>query len=139
VSHLGGVDMARTLNELDPPDWGPAPSDATGLVAACHTARQKPVDELTIENLRVLIGQKVALNLLIPLAIRRLSENPLSEGDMYPGDLLKAVLTADPEFWRANAELAYEVEVLVDNLDRTMDNLREPIAQFRSSRFPTPL
>jgi hypothetical protein len=139
VPHLGGVNRACTLNELDPPDWGPAPGDATGLIAACHAARQKPLDELTIENLRLLIGQNVALHLLIPLAIQRLRENPLSEGDMYPGDLLNAVLTADPGFWRANAELAYEVEVLVGNLDQTIEGLREPIAQFRSSGFSTPL
>jgi hypothetical protein len=126
------MDMARTLNELDPPDWGPAP-DAAGLISLCHAARQKPLSELTIEDLRILVGQNVALRLLVPLALERLRENPLSEGDFYPGDLLAAVLSSDASFWQANEGLAFEVTEILDALDRATETLREPIANYRSA------
>ena len=128
------VDTTRTLNELDPPDWGRVPADASGLIRACHAARQKPLNALTAEDLRVLIGQNMNLSLLVPLAIRRLRENPLSEGDFYPGDLLNAVVTADPEFWADNDALADEVDTILDDLEFAMERLREPAAAFRVAR-----
>jgi hypothetical protein len=130
--------MTRTLNELDPPDWGPAPTDATGLVTACHAARQKPLRDLTVENLRVLIGQNIALPLLIPLAKDRLRDDPLSEGDFYPGDLLKVVLTADPAFWHDRVELAYEIRTILDDFDSAMQTLRAPMTDFRATYFAKP-
>ena len=35
-----------------------------------------------------------------PLALARLEEDPLIEGDFYPGDLLENVLRLDESFWR---------------------------------------
>jgi len=53
----------------------------------------------------VLIGQNIGLRWLIPLALERLIEDPLAEGDFFPGDLLCAVLRADEDYWRANPRL----------------------------------
>jgi hypothetical protein len=71
--------------------------------------------------------------LLVPLALERLRENPLSEGDFYPGDLLAAVLSSDASFWQANEGLAFEVTEILDALDRATETLREPIANYRSA------
>jgi hypothetical protein len=123
--------MSRSLNELEPPDWGEAPPDATGLVRGVHAARQKPLAELTVEDLRVLIGQNVSLDHLVPLALRELHEDPLSEGDLYPGDLLNAVLNIDGAFWGDHGELALEVDGIVHELESALETLQEPIAEFR--------
>jgi CDI immunity proteins len=129
------VDTRRTLNELDPPDWGPAPPDATSVVTACHAARAKPFDQLNAEDLRVLIGQNVSLDLLVPAAITRLQENPLTESDLYPGDLLNAVLSVDPAFWRNNDDVALKVEMTVRSLESAIETLSDPIAHFRSTAW----
>jgi hypothetical protein len=132
------MDLERTLNQLDPPDWGPPPPDATGLITTCHAARQKPLRDLTPNDLRVLIGQNSSLATLIPLAIELLSENALTEAGLYPGDLLENLLKADPAFWRAHARLALEVDEIVRNLEWSVATLRDPIALFRDARLADP-
>ena len=129
------MDTSRSLNELEPPDWGDAPSDATGLVVSVHAARQKPLAELTDEDLRLLIGQNVSLDRLVPLALRKLEENPLIEADYYPGDLLNAVLTVDSTFWRGHDELASELDGILREVEQALELLQEPIAQFRFSAY----
>jgi hypothetical protein len=52
-----------------------------------------------VEELRTMIGQGIGLPWFIPLALEHLEENPLVEGDYFPGDLLLKVLTISPEFW----------------------------------------
>ena len=120
------------------PDWGPAPSGATYLVTACHAARQRPLQQLTTEDVRSLIGQNVGLQFLIPLALERLRDNPFSQGDFYPGDLFNAVLTVDPGFWQANRDLAYEVGTILDELNRAIARLHEPAALFRAADIANP-
>lgn len=62
----------------------------------CYELRHKPLCQLTVENIRLLIGQGVALEYLMPAAIDILHDNPLVEGMHYKGDLLSNVLLAGP-------------------------------------------
>src|SRR5436305_4525972 len=87
----------QTLEELDGP-WSGPPWD-TDLVAKVTQLRKKPLDELTIEDLRILIGQQIALAHLVPRALEILEREPLAEGDLYPGDLLSSLLST--ELWIA--------------------------------------
>jgi hypothetical protein len=41
-----------------------------------------------------MIGQKIGLPYLVPLAINALEQDPLAQGDYYPGDLLANVIDA---------------------------------------------
>jgi CDI immunity proteins len=102
------MDDRRTLNELDPPAWGPPCRDDTNLVRRCHELRQTPLAEFGVEDLRIMIGQQVSLPYLIPLATTILQANALAEGDYYPGDLLHAVLRADKSYY-ATLERADDV------------------------------
>jgi hypothetical protein len=122
--------MRRTLDEVDGA-WGDAP-DATGLILRCYALRRKPLEDLTVEDLRLGIGQEIALRHLMPLAIRVLELNPLAEGDMYQGDLLNAVLNVGADFWEANQSLKSEVAHLVDRVDDVDEDLQEAIAGFRT-------
>jgi hypothetical protein len=45
------------------------------------------------------IGQQSSLTILVPIALERLKINPLIEGDLCGGDLLKAVLAVNADFW----------------------------------------
>jgi len=84
---------SRSLEELDGV-WPPDPEFTTGLVERVHKARKKPLNELTVEDLRTLIGQQVGLPHVMPLAIAIIERDPLAEGDFYPGDLLSSVVSA---------------------------------------------
>ncbi|MDF6045542.1 hypothetical protein LRD69_26045 [Streptomyces sp. JH14] len=71
-----------------PPRW-PAPSaDNTRLITTAHALRRRPIGELTVEDMRLLIGQDIGLPYLLPLAVEVLRENPMPEGHMYEGGLL---------------------------------------------------
>lgn len=96
--------MADTIENIEKSYWGPASAAATMLVRRCHELRQKDVKLLDIEDLRLLIGQGIALKIVVPMALKVLKTDLLSEGDMYPGDLLKAVLEADEKYWRQHPD-----------------------------------
>ena len=55
--------------------------------------RRKPLRDLTDEELRLAISQKMGLRFLMPLAVERLEADPLVAGDMYEGALLGVVLS----------------------------------------------
>ncbi|WP_327188286.1 contact-dependent growth inhibition system immunity protein [Streptomyces sp. NBC_01334] len=89
----------RSLEELERDRWPVPSADATRLVATAHGLRRRPIGELTVEDMRLLIGQDIGLRYLLPLALEVLRDNPMAEGDMYEGDLLSAVLTRNPAVW----------------------------------------
>jgi hypothetical protein len=51
------------------------------------------VDEFTVEDLRIMIGQQIGLWHLMPLTVAVLEQDPLAEGDFYAGDLLSSVIS----------------------------------------------
>lgn len=98
------ADRHKSLQQLDGQDWG-EPTYDSHLVIECHRLRRVPLHEFTIANLRIMIGQNIGLEHLVPLALERLDDNPFAEGDCYPCDLLTNVLKAEPAFWQAHPKL----------------------------------
>jgi hypothetical protein len=92
-----------TLEELERSDWG-EPTYDSHLVKECHRLRRVQLRLLTVENLRILIGQNIGLQFLVPLAIEKLEREPLAAGDFYPGDLLCSLLRVQPTYWQDDAE-----------------------------------
>ena len=64
--------------------------------------RKKVLNDFTVEDLRIMTGQNIGLDYLVPLAIGVLSDDLFAEGDYYEGDLLKNVLNIAPRFWTNN-------------------------------------
>ncbi len=87
----------RTLEEIENEYWE-EPEFQSHLVTTCHRLRKKQLSKFTVEDLRVMISQQISLPTLMPMAMEVLSENPLAEGDFYPGDLLKVALEVDEEW-----------------------------------------
>jgi hypothetical protein len=110
------IDRRRSLEELERDRWEAPPPDATRLIATAHALRSRPVGTLTVEDLRLLIGQNIGLPVLLPLAVEVLRDNPLAEGHMYEGDLLRAVLTRNSAVWSAYPELARQLTFIVGGL-----------------------
>jgi len=101
-----------SLENLEKDYWG-EPTYDSHLVKTCHLLRKKPIEDFEIEELRIMIGQNIGLKFLIPIALEKLKENILAEGDFYEGDLLKSVLTCKGEFWKDKTELIKELEAIV--------------------------
>jgi hypothetical protein len=105
---LTSPDLDKSLQELEQSDFG-EPTYDSHLVTTVHRLRRVPLREFSVEDLRIMIGQSIGLLYLVPLALERLRNAPLAEGDFYPGDLLKSLLTADQMFWREQPESRDEV------------------------------
>jgi hypothetical protein len=106
----------------------------------CHELRQKPIDDFTVEDLRLMIGQGIGLSHLIPLALGRLRADLFAEGDYFPGDLLSNVLRVERAFWQDNPRLASDLSDALRALPNDIPNeqrvgrqLRADIEAFRSS------
>jgi hypothetical protein len=107
------LEKSKSLHELQKEDWG-EPTFDSRLVNECHRLRRVPLKDYTIEDLRIMIGQNIGLNYLMPLAIEKLEQNPLAEGDYYAGDLLVNVLRADSCFWSQFPTLMLKVSKIAE-------------------------
>jgi hypothetical protein len=66
------AESKRILDILDPPAWDPPPPDATPAIKRCHELRTKQLRDFTVEDLRIMIEQQVALDRLVGIALDRL-------------------------------------------------------------------
>ena len=128
--------MARTnksLNELEGVAAKKPAPDEWNLVTKCLLLRAKPLDQFNVEGLRLMIGQKIGLQHLIPLAFEVLDQDPLIEGDYYRGDLLASVIGAvewlrmQPELYQHAVRLA---ERALLQLGDSEDSLKRDFAHF---------
>ncbi len=94
-----------TIEDLEQVYWGDKPPYDSHLVTTVYKLRKKDLEEFTVEDLRIIIGQNLSLPILIPRAINVLEEDILASGDCYTGDLLEYVLKIQPKFWVDYPEL----------------------------------
>ncbi len=126
-------DRTKTLQELESKDWG-EPNFGSHLVTECHRLRRVALCEFTTEDLRIMIGQQIGLEYLIPLAIERLRDDPFAEGDFYHGDLLQNVLRADsrflvnhPDYRRAITEIVLRAFSSLQSLEESERECTEKV------------
>lgn len=96
-------------------DYGvemPTETGVSRLVDECARLCRVPIGRFTVEDFRIMIGQGLGLEFLVQPAMTLLKPNILAEGDFYPGDLLKSLLTMDPAFWKTHPDLHRELEQL---------------------------
>ena len=124
------VQLDKNLSELESSVWG-EPEFDSHVVRECHRLRTVPLRAFTIEDLRLMIGQEIGLEYLVPLAIEHLEANPFVEGDYYPGDLLASVVGMSVDFWTTHSDLrlkllgiASKAVSLINSVDLP-DNVRQ--------------
>jgi hypothetical protein len=113
-----------SLSSIEGP-WKSEGPIKSRLERRCRDLYEVPVKKLEPRDLRVLINQKIGTETLIPIALRLLDANPWLEGDLYPGDLLCAILRVEREFWLKNPTLHSElgsIMSLVKSIKRTLDD-----------------
>ena len=121
----------KSLESLENDNWGSIPSDESYLVTTCYKLRKKPLNEFEIEDFRILIGQNLGLKYLIPLAIKILEKNILAEGHFYEGDLLKSVLTSNPDYWKIEREDWSSVVSIYEN---NLELIKNEAAEYDTGR-----
>lgn len=115
-------DRTKSLQELEQSDWG-EPTYDSYLVRTVHSLRRKPLQDFTIEDLRIIIGQELSLDYLMPLAIEQLEANPLAEGHYWQGDLLTAVLRQRAEFWHEHPHLIPIIDKIVARAEALIEEM----------------
>lgn len=103
----------KTIEGLEKYDFGDPMEAPTNMVRRCLELCRIPLDEFTVEDLRLMIGQNFSFQYLVPLATEHLRKDIFAEGDLYPGDLLENVLKIDLEFWRDNKQMWGEIANLI--------------------------
>jgi hypothetical protein len=128
-------DRRKSLQELESDDWG-EPEYHSYLVQTCHRLRRVPLADFTAGDLRIMIGQKISLLFLVPLALEKLEEDPLVEANIYPGDLLNVVLDVPETFWSIHTDMRDVLRQIVakakelhTSLDETDATLRKALAK----------
>ncbi|MBD5159567.1 MAG: hypothetical protein HDT23_04915 [Ruminococcus sp.] len=82
----------------------------------CRNARKKPITKLSYEEIRLMIGQKIGLKYLLPVAVSILEKNPLIEVTFFKGDLLIQLLRLDIIDWKDNkTDLHKFRKIILDN------------------------
>lgn len=121
----------RTLAELENVKVEPPPYP-TRLVQRCTELMTVPLNRFTVEDLRIMIGQKFSLPYLIPLAVKVLEQNLFAEGDLYEGDLLNAVLSAPHQFWVEHKDHWLTISQLMDGRDAELKENNNKADHFKA-------
>ena len=119
------IDENKSLEQLENDYWKDDSNYPTILVEECCRYRKIALKELTIEQVRLLIGQNIGLKYLIPKALKILEADILAEGDCYEGDLLSMVLNAEDKFWNENKKLKIAIKNLITGRRYEIENKNE--------------
>ena len=123
-------DYRLTLDQLEGKEW-PAPEFKSALTLQCYSLRHKPLVEFTPDELRVMIGQEIGLEYLVPMAIRVLRSTPLIEATYYEGDLLSNVCLAPVAYWESHEKERIEVHHIIDAILEMPAEARDTVKRFR--------
>lgn len=105
------------------------------LIKTCNSLRKKQLQDFTIEDLRIMIGQEIGLYFLMPLAIEALTVNLFAEGDYYEGDLLKSVLNVNTKFWDDNKDYWQQLNKLVINKRQEINEMKFDLTKFDNCKY----
>jgi hypothetical protein len=126
------ADDQRTLEELEAADWGAPESAPTSMVARCLALRRVPLCELGPSDLRLLLGQQIGLEYLVPKALELVADRPLQEVELYPGDLLSVLLRIDKAFWETHPtelqRLLSIARLIITRYGTSIENCRDFVA-----------
>ncbi|MET7609618.1 contact-dependent growth inhibition system immunity protein [Streptomyces seoulensis] len=129
------VDGSRSLEELEGVRWSDPPADSTSLVRSVHKLRKRPIGDLSVEDLRRLIGQNEGLRWLMPVALDHLRRTAPEEAEtgFYDDDLLSAALDVKVDFWQNSPHLARHLNETVNMLTDLSSYVQEEVDKFRAS------
>lgn len=112
------MDYQKSIEILENNFWKEVSGDCSYVTREIYILRKKPIKNLEIEDIRLLISQNIGVNFILPISLEILESNILAEGDYYPGDLLKSVLSISKQYWFQNPEWkAQLIAILKKNIN----------------------
>lgn len=124
----------KTVEQLEKKTWNSINKDEESyLVRQCHELRKKQIEKFTTEDLRIMIGQEIGLEFLIPKALQVLKKDLYAEGDFFEGDLLKNVLEINTIFWDNHKSYWLELNDLIKNEREKIKKLKFSTINFDNS------
>jgi hypothetical protein len=118
----------KTLESLEKDPWSPHDSDSR-LIRRAKELRKIPLNTFETEDLRMMIGQQLSLDYLIPLALDTLKVYLFAAGDFFEGDLLKNVLSIETGFWDSHK----------DDWQTLHDLIKDSRSEIAAKKFDTTL
>ena len=126
--------LDKTLEELDAKQWG-EPNPRSYPTANRHRLCRVPLGQFTLEDLRWMLGRSRWLEYLVPLALQVLQRNPIAGGNLYPGDLLGAVLKQEASFWQEHPMWYADVTAILDKLTVVPEEIKQEVQRFQRIRL----
>lgn len=132
--------MGKATSEVSAPTlgsligWETSPDEpaATPMIARIHAFLGLPLHEQTVESIRLLIGQDIGLDVLVPIAVRIIEQNPLASGDTYRGDLASTCMQVRADFWVNKPDLWHRLHSAFGEFDSAVENFNRNRAEFES-------
>lgn len=112
----------KSIEQLEKDIWKNPSEFPTDLVEKCYRYRKISIAELTNEQIRLLISQKIGIEYLIGIALKKLERNILTECDFYEGDLLIAVSGLPTEFWNENQTELLKFKTIIEQNSELIKN-----------------
>lgn len=99
----------------------PRPHLKTYVSEKCANLWDIPLSSLSPQDVRLLIGQALGVRHLIPLAIQILRDNPFTEIEFYPGDLLLVVLRCAQSHQKDCSEFMPDIHAIANSGRQQLD------------------
>lgn len=121
----------KSVSELEGWKWkGEIPSREThgGIETRFYELHKTPLSELMLDDIRFLIGQNSGLIHLVPIALKKLSEDVFIEAEYYCGDLLMSLLQInnEPNYWSNHPKEKQELIELYQSQKKRLGSLGLP-------------
>ncbi|MEU3528468.1 contact-dependent growth inhibition system immunity protein [Streptomyces sp. NPDC038707] len=135
ITLSGSVDRNKSIEDLEGERWPEPPQGGAGLVRSVHELRRRAVKDLSVAELRRLIGRNVGLRRLLPVALDHLRGTAPQEAatGWYDDDLLSAVLSRGESVWREDPRLARHLDETARMLTGLSPYIRREVEGFRAA------
>lgn len=105
-----------TFRHLEDEVQGCASIGQSPLEVWYERVRDTPIRRLSDEDVCIACRQELNLEFVVPVAILRLQENPLT-GESFDGELLVALAGVPRSFWNNHRMVAHELRSLIDGIE----------------------
>lgn len=116
--------LDKSISQLEGWQWkDEVPSeDDSYVVRNFYRLHKVPLKNYTLGDIRFMIGQNSGLEYLVPTALAQMKIDVFTEADLYPGDLLSALLSInnEPNYWKTHPK---EKQLLANLYSEQKDNL----------------
>ncbi len=116
--------LSKSISELEGWKWkGNIPrEDDWSTEYRFYMLHDKPIEQLDLSDIYFLILENSGLQFIVPIGIKKLTENLFLEVENYPGDLLCSLflINNEPNYWKSHPK---EKQELIDLYAEQKKNL----------------